>query len=455
MLDTMTAPLVTNAQVAVLGSILLDPKLCGEIMHRVKAEDFRDSSLQNIFLAIRELWLNQQPIDPVTVSAKLGGKHDHLLADILRATPTAANWEPYADILVEEAKLAKLQELGMSLVSSRSLEESRELLTNAQGLLVKQRDRKATSIQDALQEFFDRLSGEPPEYYRWGFEMLDELVQCEKGDFVIIGGYPSAGKTMLSIQFALEFAKTNRVGYFTCETNKKKLTNRIVSYIAQVPLKKIKSHKLSEEDWAKCVDAAEKYHNISLDEVPASGMSVADVQAYALSHRYDVVFIDYLQLLKAEGRHNAYEEVTHISKALHNMAQSCGITVIALSQLTRPDKTQKKPAPPSMSSLRESGQLEQDADIILLLYLEDMNNYRGRRVLKIGKNKEGEGDSMLLDFFGAVQTLSPAKPTKSEQYANAQRACKQAQREHAKRAAVPGQGTFTELPPGEGGELPF
>ena len=176
-------------------------------------------------------------------------------------------------------------------------------------------------------------------------------------------------------------------------------------------------------------------------------MTVRDIQAVALNKRYQVILVDYLQLVTDNGK-GRYEQVTNISQGLHTLAQANGITVIALAQLRRPEKENGKPKPPTMADFRESGQIEQDADIAMLLWPSDPNDNRSRRVLKIGKNKEGERLKLELDFDGATQTMKVAEPTPGEQYRELHRKIRQAGKANS------GQVTFTELKDSDD-DLPF
>ena len=135
-------------------------------------------------------------------------------------------------------------------------------------------------------------------------------------------------------------------------------------------------------------------------------MTVRDIRALCLSRRYQVIFVDYLQLIAGSGKQSRYEQVTQISQELHSLGRANGVTIIALAQLKRPEKEKGKPIPPSMADFRESGQIEQDADCALLVYPSDPNDYRSDRVLYIAKNKEGTRAKYELEFDGAVQTLT-------------------------------------------------
>ena len=184
----------------------------------------------------------------------------------------------------------------------------------------------------------------------------------------------------------------------------------------------------------------------------ASGLSARDIQAITLSLRHEIIFDDYLQIVDAPGR-DFREKVTNVSMALHTLAQSHNVAVIALAQLSRPEKTKAGTAPPNMWSFKESGQIENDADVAMLLYPSDMNDNASPRFLKVSKNKDGTKTQIVLEFDGAHQTLRPMPQSMAETYRNVMRACREAA---GKRKSDDGadQVSFKELE-SDDPELPF
>lgn len=419
---------------SLLGGLISSGGKAGEYIAALSTDDFEEPVCRSIFSALRVLFNRRAPVDRISLLHELGEDYAPALDEALRRATSETGH--YTDMLLKSRRLKEAQKQGLAIVNAQSLDDVSPALDALNALMVKRRDRQPIPMAEALQRFMDRHSGDPPQYLKWGLQELDDKLFCEVGDFVVIGGYPSAGKTLLASQFALELAKHHRVGFFSLETSADKLTDRMMAYKTQIPMSRIKKNQLSNEDWKACAKAAEELHSLKLEEIAASGMTAADIQAYSLSRGYEVVFVDYLQLVQDSSRGGRYEQVTNISLALHTMAQSCGITVIALAQLSRPDKTVKKPQPPNMSSFRESGQIEQDADIALLLYQEDINNNAGRRILKIGKNKEGARSAIVMDFNGETQTLSPARKSVSEQHRAVIEASRKAQKERAQQESM-------------------
>ena len=438
---------------AIIGGLIQDSSQIGQYLPELMPEDFRDVVCHDIYAGLRRMFNRGAPIDRLTVVADLGKDLANPVAEAVRRA--APDMGYYVQLLKRMAIMDEANTCGLAITTAETPEQLPELVDRLNRLLVTQRSRKAVTMAEAMQRFMDRHNGAPPKYLTWGFKELDEKLYCEAGDFVVVGGYPSAGKTALAAQFAEHLAKSYRVGFFSMETTDEKLTDRLMSHCAQVPLSKIKTNDLTDDDWKQMVLAAEKLSKLPYDLIPAAKMAVADIQAFSLIHRYQVIIVDYLQLIRDNTRGSRYEKVTNISLDLHTMSQSTGITVISLAQLSRPEKSKDKPKQPSMESFRESGQIEQDADVAMLLYQEDPNDYRSRRVLKIAKNKDGERARMLLDFNGATQTFSPAQPTRAESYAAVQKAYAEARREAAAKDRIPGQAVFEDLPNDAGGKLPF
>lgn len=399
-----------DAQVGVLGSVLIDDQATGQVIHRTREEDFT-GQYRTVYKAIKQIFLNGKPVDPVTVSAALGPDYEKLLMQIMDLTPTSANLDTYIDLTLEQSQLARLKSAGEALACCNNLDDARALIGKINRSIGDRPSVRIVTMAQGLQDFYTRQQTKP-EFLSWGLGKLDQTVMAERnGDFVVVGGYPSAGKTALSVQMAWTQAKTLRVGYFSLETKPEKLIDRTVTMVTGIDFGKIKRHQLVQEDWDQCGKCAAVMVERNLEIIQAGGLSVADIQALALAGRYDVIYVDYLQLVCAEDtRRSDYEQVSQISKALHIMAQTTGITVVALSQLSRPEKSKEVEKAPGLHSLRQSGQIEQDADVVMLLYKENSKDHLSKRCLKIAKNKEGEaGGILLLDFNGKAQRFTPVE----------------------------------------------
>ncbi|MGI5963653.1 MAG: replicative DNA helicase [Lawsonibacter sp.] len=392
------------AQRSVIGSLILDaPHVAGIVMHRTRPEDYT-GECRTIFEACRELFQAGKPIDATTVRARVGKEYTSLLVQLMEETPTAANVETYIDLALEQAKLAKLQGLALAMAGCVTLENAQKLVAQANRIVGDRPGVKIVNVEQGLLDFYERQRMSA-NLVPWGLERVDGTLRCEYGDFVVLGGYPSAGKTALSLQLAWAQAKDKRVGYFSLETKPEKIIDRTVTAVCGVDFDRIKAHKLNDVDWREIEYRSTAMVGRKLEIIQAGGLSVVDIQALSLAGRYDIIYIDYLQLVAAEDRRRSdFEQVTQISKDLHTMAQTTGITVCALSQLSRPQKGGEQEKAPGLHSLRQSGQIEQDADGVMLLYKEEPKNPRSRRCLKIAKNKDGEaGGIAYLVFDGAHQ----------------------------------------------------
>ena len=435
----------------VIGTLILEPEHMGKTLEVLSLEDFDHKGARALFQALGALFLADKPIDPLTVLAEAGDDCEDLMGLILDKPYYTLQLDYYCQLIRKESKLRFIRQLGGTLSLADSEDVAANIVDRLNGAFATRRELEVVDLQAGAVDFMESMSlQEKPKYMTWGFQEMDEKLFAEPGDFVVIGGYPSAGKTLLSLQIALHMAKTYRVGYFSLETSPRKLMDRIMAAQAKIPLGKIKRRDLDAQDWDSVRDVTSQLAKRSLDLVRASGMTVADIRAQVLQKRYQVIFVDYLQLVQAKGT-GRYEQVTAISMGLHTLAQDLGVAVIALAQLSRPEKGSGPMKPPNMTSFRESGQIEQDADIAILLYPEDPNDNGSQRVLKVSKNKEGGKFALDLAFDGQTQRLTPIqKPHHSEvgdQMRNAGRKAKVQYRQ----AALDG---FEEVN-GPDGNLPF
>lgn len=394
------------AQKAVLGSMLIDDRVTGMVMHRLGLDDFT-GEWRTIFQACRDVFQQNKPVDPVVIRGKLGQEYGKVLLDLMEETPTAANVEAYIDLTIEQAQLTKLQGLSLRLAASTSLEEARAILSQANRVVGGKPGVRIVNMEQGLLDFHERQT-RPANRLHWGLPKVDVTLKAEPGDFIILGGYPSAGKTALSLKFAWEQAKDKRVGYFSLETKPEKLIDRAVATVCGVDFGRIKDHKLTTEDWYGVERWQASFIGRKLEVIQSGGLSTVDIKALTLAQRYEIIYIDYLQLIAPEDRkRSSVEQVSQISMDLHTMAQTTGTTIVALSQLSRPEKSGEQEKAPGLHSLRQSGQIEQDADGVILLYKENPNDTKSRRCLKIAKNKEGEAGGVLkLNFAGEYQRFS-------------------------------------------------
>ena len=396
-----------EAQYGVLGSMLISPEIVPKALSQVSDSDFSGKCVA-VYQAIRAIFSSGVPVDVVTVRDKLGAEYTSFLMQIMEITPTAANYQAYIDIAKKQSRVARLKEIGQQIADAETLEMITQLLSQAVSVNSSSQGMQAVSIQDAMADFFERHSSDKKiDYIKWPVEELNNQLFVDKGDFVIIGGKPSAGKTAFALQCAWNQAAHKKVGFFSLETGVNKLTDRQVASCCEIPMENIKLNCLNDNHMTKAADFAVRIDKkYKFEMIAKSDMSVSDIQAFSMARGYDIIYIDYIQLLQSSGG-SRYEQVTNLSLDLHRFSQSAGCAVVALSQLSRTGKGEK--SDPDMSNLRESGQLEQDADAILMLYLENEKQPNGRRILKCAKNKEGERFRIMLDFDGKTQRFSKSK----------------------------------------------
>ena len=412
----MTQEKWLDAQYSVLGSCLISPEVVPRVIHGTSERDY-NGPCQTIFRTIRNLFQAGAAIDVVSVANALGTGYRDFLVQLMDVTPTAANVDHYIALCKEQSRLTATKELMQRMGEAETTAQLRTLLEEANGLMVEKTSLKITTMADALQSFMTRHT-QKTDYLTWPVRELNDRIYAELGDFLIIGGYPSSGKSAWALQCAWHWASRYKVGFFSLETSSEKLFDRQMSAIAQLSMDNIKRNTIDQKGWDKVCSMSAEITARNLELIPAAGMTPADVRAVTMMRGYQIIFVDYLQLLQGSGE-NRTAQVTQVSSALHTLAQSLGVTVVALSQLARQNPQQKNTAP-DMSALRESGQIEQDADLIMMLSLENKDQPEGNRELRIRKNKEGTCPNILLAFDGKHQTFTKAQQTNAtlDKYVN-------------------------------------
>ena len=399
----------TRAQASLVGSALIDPACVPVVMSAVRAEDL-SGEYRTLWEAIVDLRIRGQAVDPVTVLASVGPAYTDLVRTVMRETVTAANVAAYAEVCREQSRLSRLAELGVQLSGAPTLAEARETLQRAEAVAVEQNAVRITDMTAALQGFFDvHGDGREKEYIGTGIPELDEKLTLDLGDVLVLGGYPSAGKTALMLQWCWQMAGRFPVGVFSFETGADKLADRLVTQaVPELRFGDVKHNTMTREQWNAVAAASTHITRRPVELIEAAGMTTSDVLGVTLSRGYKVIALDYVQLVQPgavrKGGTRA-EELAEISKALALMARRHKLLVIELSQLVRPQRTKDGRTPaPTMSSLRESGQLEQDADVIALLYRT--SDTGDGRELYVAKNKEGLTGKVSLVFNGQAQRFA-------------------------------------------------
>lgn len=441
-----------EAQLSVIGSLLIDPKRCaGEIFQRARSQHFSDPTALHIFESARRLWNDDKPLDPVTILNAAGGQYSDYIKHAAITTPTAANLPVYLDIIRDSARLNSLQTAAMQIINCNSEKDAAVIFDKMGQQLMNSEDIEDLSWSELVHDYLDRMSEQSvPDYLSWGIPELDKVLKVSKGKFVILAADSSVGKTALALQFAYHIASTGkRVGFFSLETDAQSLTDRLMAehQTARVALPRTKAHALSEKDYYSVGETGRISSGIPL-RIIRKAETIEQIRARTIMRRFDVIFIDYVQLINGPGRER-WDIVTNISIQLHRMAQQLGVTVVGLSQITPPSKDSKRA--PSKDDLRESRQLKHDADVILIMSLSEEGSGTFRE-LNIAKSKDGGLGCMLLDFDAEHMSFSYRPPPKPNPYAEVQKAARKAPK--VKRGSIDGQAGFEEYS-GPGEDNPF
>lgn len=390
-----------DVQTVFIGGLTLCKRdVATEVMVEVDDSDFETKELQEAFNAIKGYWELRGYVDVVD----LRETHKNV-ADLIVECSKACEAEcvvlsrermgEWAKRIKENAALRRFQSLAVESTSALTTYEDLSEIYQQMGeaMSLKAEEEDAWTYEDVLNDYVLHMD-EKPVYIKTGLERLDEALHISPGDFIIIGGRPSAGKTALSLQIAASMAKKNYiVYYFSLETSKRKLGARLMANQIYCPLDTVKNKAVSLNE----IDGQAKNMKMPLYIRSAAGKNVAWMKAQALRKKAQIIFVDYLQLIHETGAKDRYAAITAISIALHELAQTTGIVVVALAQLNR--NPSKPGATPTNSDLRESGQIEQDADAIILLSGDNPDKY----LFRLSKNKEGEIGDLPITFNKQIQ----------------------------------------------------
>ena len=344
------------------------------------------------------------------------------------------------DLLIEQAQVAKIQALGPAMTGCKTTEEARDLLEEANRMVVQQSALREVSAAQGHLEFLARQDQKAD--YLHGVPVGPAGILFS-GDFVIWAGGPAREDGAVPPD-GLGAGKTRKAGYFSFETGPDEIYDRLHALVGGVDSARIRTRTLREEDRQKIIECGPAFDACPLKAIHATGMTVADVRSVTVARGFEVIYVDYLQNVdpgRGVRRDNRFGGVSLISMDLHNLASSLGVLVVALSQLSRPERTARDKAP-DLYSLRESGQIEQDADAVMLLYKVDDDNPASNRKIKIAKNKKGlSGRVIELDFDGATQTFREHKQDHAVQreLVDKGRAVKATLRSNAKLVELPGK----------------
>lgn len=438
-------PYSLEAEMSVLGGMFIDVDAVVKAIEVIDDSMFYREGHRRLYRAMVRLWEQGEVIDAVTLSEELksSGDYDSIggapyLAQLLDAVPTSANVEYHAKIVREKALLRRLIEAATSIIQAtyEAGGEVEALLDEAEQKIfqiAQTHDRKgfvwikellwpAMEQIELLSQNSSAITGVPT-----GFADLDEKTAgFQKGDLVIVAARPSMGKTALTLNIAQHAAigAHRSVAFFSLEMSKEALVQRMLTSEARVDASRVRTGRLRDDDYPRLAQAAGLLNTAPIYIDDTAGISILEMRAKARRLKSDrpdlaMVIVDYLQLMQGNGRtENRQQEVSEISRGLKALAKELDIPVVALSQLSRavesrPDKR------PMMSDLRESGALEQDADVIMFLYRpeyyhgptdKDGNSLEGRAELIVGKQRNGATGTIQLMFhkeFTRFESYSP------------------------------------------------
>ena len=426
-------PQSTEAEQAVIGSMLIDPECVPTVIEQLRPEDFYIEENRRIFETIYSMFNHAIRIDAVTVldQLKSAGFYDDAggrayLMQLMELTPTSANVREYASIVRDKSMLraiaiagAEIERLALSEEGSASelAELAEQKIYNVrQGREIKGLSHIKSVIMDLYEQLDERSRSDSDiSGISTGFRDLDyALTGLNKSDLILVAARPGMGKTAFALNIALNAAKASKkdVVVFQLEMSKDQLASRFLASEALIESQKLKTGNLGEDDWIKIARATNALAKtkIYVDDNPA--ITVAEIKAKCrrLGDGLGLIVIDYLQLMQSGKKNdNRTQEVAEISRSLKIMAKELNVPVVCLSQLSRAaeQRAEKKPI---LSDLRESGAIEQDADIVMFIYRDDYYNdeseHKNVAEIIIAKNRHGATGSVYLQWIGQYTTFS-------------------------------------------------
>ena len=424
-------PHSVEAEQSVVGAMLMDKDAITTASEIISGNDFYQSAYGIIFDSMVELFNESKPVDLITLQERLKEKDVpaevaslEFVKDLVTAVPTSANVKYYAQIVADKSMMRKLIKLNEEIANTcyagkESLEAVLEKTEKAVfDLLQKRNTGEYVPIKQVVLNALDRIekasknkgtvTGTPT-----GFIDLDyKLSGLQPSDLVLVAARPSMGKTafVLNIAQYMAFKKDKGVAIFSLEMSKEQLVNRLFSLESQVDAQALRTGNMKDSDWEKLIEGAGIIgkSNLIIDDTP--GISVSELRSkcrkYKLEHGLDIVIIDYLQLMTGSVGKNSesrQQEISEISRSLKGLARELNVPVVALSQLSRavesrPDKR------PMLSDLRESGAIEQDADVVMFIYRDEYYNkdseFKKQAEIIIAKQRNGPVGTVNLAWLG-------------------------------------------------------
>ena len=428
-MDSRIPPQNLDAEKSILGGLMLESEAWDEISDLIQAEDFYSPAHRKIYEAISSLGRKGQPSDLITVSNHLIAQNElesiggpSYLAEILDATPSTVNILSYAKIVREKALLRRLIKSSQSFIEkafSQDFEDLNSFLDHCESEIFSVAEQKSTGgllpSSDVIKESLAKieklyamkgeLTGVPS-----GFAELDNMsAGFQPGELAIIAARPSMGKTAFSLNILLHTAlrAKKKIAYFSVEMSKEAVMMRLLANQAVIRLSEIRIGKINDQSWQRLINTAAIISECSVFIDDSSDLSPFDIRAKARrmksKHGLDMIIVDYLQLMTLKTKVESRErEVSEMSRILKSIAKELQVPIIALAQLNRGVEGRSNRRP-MLSDLRESGSIEQDADIIMMLYREDYYDtdtpeIKGMAEVIIGKQRNGPTGKVKLHW---------------------------------------------------------
>ncbi|MCX6807751.1 MAG: replicative DNA helicase [Patescibacteria group bacterium] len=426
--NPLVPPYDIEAEQATLGSLLIDREAMVKIVDLLRVEDFYEGTHREIYNAALSLYEKRKPIDLLTLVSELKSckKLDDIggetyLAELAESTPTAAHIFEYAQIVKQKSTLRRLINAGQEISAmgqeedrdiSEVLEKAEQRLFQVSGQFI---SNKFIHIKNILSEAYERISelhaAENKDALRGiptGWKKLDNLLSgLQPSDLVVLAARPSVGKTAIALNIAQNVAITNNksVGLFSLEMSKEQLVDRMFASLLQVNSHDLRTGQLAESDFDRMGEVIDRLSrsNIFIDDT--ADCTVLDIRAKSrrlqMEHGLDLIIVDYLQLIRGNNPMNRVQEISEITRSLKAIGRELRVPVLALSQLSR--NSENRPTKiPQLSDLRDSGSIEQDADVVLMLYREEMydeeTDRKGIVDIFIRKHRNGPTGHVELYF---------------------------------------------------------
>ena len=443
-----TLPHHHEAEQSVLGSIFLDPKEMSNVIDQLNQEDFFDRSHMLIFEAMKDLHQQNLEIDFTSVASKLEANQNlqkagglKYIVSLSEMVPSTSHLETYVSLVKDGSLKRQVIKLAGEIVEKgyQGDMDANDFLTLAEEEIFALAQKRKTSVFSTLDEVMKEVKEKTEKNrdkkggitgLRTGFSNLDQITAgLQPEELVILAARPSMGKSAFAMNLALNVSKRNKdgaasVAIFSLEMSNEQLASRMLSSESNIENNKIKTGNLTSREWQFLEGGIQSLSRLNIVFDDSSAVTVADIRAkcrkLSQQGRLDFVVIDYLQLVKGDDRSgNRQEEVAKISRGLKQMARELKVPILALSQLSR-DVEKREDKRPVLADLRESGSIEQDADIVMFLFRKDYyerkeDNRTGEVELSIAKNRQGMAGVVLSYRFDTEFSRFTAQADREEE----------------------------------------